>query len=87
MTSPEAAPRELEERWILARLDAARAELEDCLGRLDLAPATAILYHLTFDDFCDWYAEAIKPRLYEDDEAAVATALAALERSSLSSIP
>ena len=77
---PEAGPRELEERWILARLDAARAELEECLGRLDLAPATAILYHLTFDDFCDWYAEAIKPRLYEGDEAAVSTALAALER-------
>ena len=77
---PAAAPRELEERWILARLDSARAELEDCLGRLDPAPTTAILYHLTFDDFCDWYAEAIKPRLYEGDEAAVATALAALER-------
>ena len=77
---PEAVPRELEERWILARLDAARAELEDCLGRLDLAPATAILYHLTFDDFCDWYAEAIKPRLYEGDADAAATALAALER-------
>ncbi|HEX2428491.1 MAG TPA: valine--tRNA ligase [Gaiellaceae bacterium] len=77
---PEPAPRELEERWILARLDAARAELEDSLSRLDLAPVTAILYHLTFDDFCDWYAEAIKPRLYEGDEAAVSTALAALER-------
>ena len=34
------------------------------------------LYHLTFDDFCDWYAEAIKPRLYAGDEAAIATALA-----------
>ena len=77
---PEAAPRALEERWILARLDTARAELEECLGRLDLAPATAILYHLTFDDFCDWYAEAIKPRLYDRDEAAISTALAALER-------
>ena len=38
------------------------------------------LYRLTFDDFCDWYAEAIKPRLREDDEDAAATALAALER-------
>ena len=38
------------------------------------------LYHLTFDDFCDWYAEAIKPRLYDGDEDAQATALAALER-------
>ena len=38
------------------------------------------LYHLTFDDFCDWYAEAIKPRLYDGDADAQATALAALER-------
>ena len=27
--------------------------------------AANALYHLTFDDFCDWYAEAIKPRLYD----------------------
>ena len=33
---------------------------------------------MTFDEFCDWYAEAIKPRLGEDD--ARATAYAALER-------
>ncbi len=73
-------PRDLEERWILARLDAARAELEDAWARFDFAESTATLYHLTFDDFCDWYAEAIKPRLYDRDEAAIATALAALER-------
>ncbi len=36
------------------------------------------LYHLTFDDFCDWYLESIKPRLEEEDVRA--TALAALER-------
>jgi valyl-tRNA synthetase len=38
-----------------------------------------VLYHLTFDDFCDWYAEAIKPRLYDGDEDCRATSLAALE--------
>jgi valyl-tRNA synthetase len=78
--APALAPRDLEERWILARLDAARAELEDAWSRFDFAEATATLYHLTFDDFCDWYAEAIKPRLYDRDEAAVSTALVALER-------
>jgi valyl-tRNA synthetase len=77
---PEPRPRELEERWILARIDAARAEVEDAWSRFDFASSTATLYHLTFDDFCDWYAEAIKPRLYGDDEDAAATALAALER-------
>ncbi len=74
------SPQSLEERWILARLDAARAELEDAWSRFDFAESTATLYHLTFDDFCDWYAEAIKPRLYDRDQAAVSTALAALER-------
>jgi len=74
------SPQSLEERWILARLDAARAELEDAWSRFDFAESTATLYHLTFDDFCDWYAEAIKPRLYDRDQAAVSTALAGLER-------
>jgi valyl-tRNA synthetase len=77
---PEVAPRDLEERWILARIDTARGELEETWSRFDLASSTATLYHLTFDDFCDWYAEAIKPRLYDRDRDAVATALAALER-------
>src|SRR6266568_590417 len=76
----DARPRELEERWLLARLDAGQAELEDALGRYDFAGAVKLLYRLTFDDFCDWYAEAIKPRLYEGDADARATALGALER-------
>ena len=77
---PDARPRELEERWILARLDATRAELEGAWGRFEFAPSVQALYRLVFDDFCDWYAEAVKPRLREGDEDAAATALAALER-------
>jgi valyl-tRNA synthetase len=38
------------------------------------------LYHLTFDDFCDWYLESVKGRLYDGDADARATATAALER-------
>ena len=53
----------LEERWILARLDATRAEVEEAWSRFEFSPSVQALYHLTFDDFCDWYAEAIKPRL------------------------
>ncbi len=77
---PEALPRDLEERWILARLDSARAVLEEHWGRFEFAAGANALYRLTFDDFCDWYAEAVKPRLYDRDQAAQATALAALER-------
>ena len=77
---PAARPEALEERWILARIDAVRDEVESCWRRFDFSATTVALYHLTFDDFCDWYAEAIKPRLYAEDDAAAATALAALER-------
>ena len=77
---PRVNPRETEERWILARLEATRAEMEADLTAFDFSHAVHSLYRLTFDDFCDWYAEAIKPRLYDEDEDAAATALAALER-------
>ncbi len=76
----ELRPKTIEERWILARLDRVRAEVEESLAAFDFSHAVQSLYRLTFDDFCDWYAEAIKPRLYDRDADAVATALAALER-------
>jgi valyl-tRNA synthetase len=73
-------PKETVERWILARIDATRGEIERDFAEFDFAHAVDRLYHLTFDDFCDWYAEAIKPRLYDGDDDAKATALIALER-------
>jgi valyl-tRNA synthetase len=76
---PEARPQAIEEQWILSRLDEARGLLQDAIPRFEFAACVAALYHLTFDDFCDWYAEAIKPRLYDGDADARATALAALE--------
>jgi valyl-tRNA synthetase len=79
-SEPELRPRELEEHWILARLDAAREQVDDALGSFEFFRAVDALYHVTFDDFCDWYLEAIKPRLRDGDEDARATALAALER-------
>jgi valyl-tRNA synthetase len=75
---PDARPSSVEERWILARIDATRAEFEADLASFDFAHAVQRLYHLTFDDFCDWYLESIKPRLDEEDVRA--TALVALER-------
>jgi valyl-tRNA synthetase len=78
--TPDLRPRDLEEQWIVTRLDAAQAQVNDHLSRFEFAAATSVLYHVTFDDFCDWYAEAIKPRLYDGDEDAQATALANLEK-------
>jgi valyl-tRNA synthetase len=76
----DARPSSLEERWIFARLERARQELESALSEYRFALAAQAIYRVTFDEFCDWYAEAIKPRLYDGDADAQATALAALER-------
>jgi valyl-tRNA synthetase len=76
----EARPSSLEERWILARIDATRAEVERDFASYDFSHAVDRLYHLTFDDFCDWYLESIKPRLETGDAGVKATAFEALER-------
>jgi valyl-tRNA synthetase len=80
VTEVEERPSSLEERWILARLSQTQRAFEANLDAFDFSHLVQELYHLTFDDFCDWYLEAIKPRLYEDDADALATAGAALER-------
>jgi len=73
-------PASLEERWILARLSQTQRRVESLYDAFDFAHAMDELYHLTFDDFCDWYLEAVKGRLYDGDADARATATAALER-------
>jgi valyl-tRNA synthetase len=78
--APEERPRTLEEHWILARLSQTQREVERLLDEFDFSHLVAELYHVTFDDFCDWYAEAVKGRLYDGDDDARATATAALER-------
>jgi valyl-tRNA synthetase len=73
-------PKETVERWILARIDATRGEIERDFAEFDFAHAVDRLYHLVYDDFCDWFLEATKPRLHAGDADARATALGALAR-------
>jgi valyl-tRNA synthetase len=78
--APDERPLALEEEWMLARLSQSQRAAERYLDEFDFSHLVDELYHLTFDDFCDWYAEAIKQRLYDGDADARATATAALER-------
>src|SRR6185436_4082717 len=64
----------------LARLSQTQRAYEEFLGAFDFAHAADELYHVTFDDFCDWYLEAVKQRLYDGDADARTTAFSALER-------
>jgi valyl-tRNA synthetase len=63
---PDEADRRVEDRWILSRLEAARAEVEAAWEEHDLARVARALYHFTWDEYCDWYLELAKLR---DDAA------------------
>jgi valyl-tRNA synthetase len=55
----------IEDRWILSRLAAARAEVEARIGDYDFSHAALALYDFVYGELCDWYLELVKPRLYE----------------------
>ncbi|MDX6551424.1 MAG: valyl-tRNA synthetase, partial [Gaiellales bacterium] len=73
-----------EDVWMLSRLEAARGDVLRLIDAYDFSGAVKTLYSLIWTDFCDWYVEAAKARLYGDDEQArrevSATLLWVLER-------
>jgi valyl-tRNA synthetase len=75
---PDAAPApvEVEDAWILSRLQAAKAEVARAIDGFEFHHAVLTLYAFVYDELCDWYLELVKPRLYaEDDGATAAVAL------------
>ncbi len=77
----EAAPRREtpEDRWIVSRLQRVVAETTDRIEAYDFSRAALELYAFLWSDYCDWYLEIAKPRLYEGTGAA--TALHVLEET------
>ena len=66
---PETAKLELADKWILSKFNQTIAETREYLDKYGMGEAAKILYEFTWGDFCDWYIELVKPRLYGKDEA------------------
>jgi len=62
----------LEDRWILSRLSKTVAEVTALLDRYQFDQATRALRDFTWNEFCDWYLEMIKPRLRSADHRPLA---------------
>jgi valyl-tRNA synthetase len=60
----------LEDQWILSRLAAVTEAVSTALDQYDFHDAAQALYRFTWDDFCDWYVEAAKRRLWAGENAA-----------------
>ncbi len=56
----------IEDRWIASRWNSALGDILRQIDAYDFSAATKTLYAFVYD-FCDWYIEALKPRLYGDD--------------------
>jgi valyl-tRNA synthetase len=66
------------DRWILSRLAAVTAEVDELFEQFELGKACDALYHFAWDEFCDWYLELAKVPLSGSDPQAAATTRAVL---------
>ena len=70
-----------EDKWRLSRVNDAAKYIETAIERYDLALAGQRAYDLIWNEYCDWYIELVKGRLYGDDEADKAVARAVLVKA------
>jgi valyl-tRNA synthetase len=75
---PGPGPLSVPDRWILSRLAAVTAEVDELFGAFEFAKACEALYHFAWDEFCDWYLELAKATLGGDDPDAAAATRAVL---------
>ena len=61
---------ELEDKWILSKLNAAIPAITENMDRYELGVAAQKIYDFIWDDYCDWYIELTKSRLQGEDAGA-----------------
>jgi len=59
---------DIADRWILTRLNEAIREVTEGIESFELSLASQKVYDFIWSEFCDWYIEMAKPRLYGEDE-------------------
>lgn len=59
----------VEDRWILSRFNDVTGEVTDNLNKFELGIAAQKIYDFAWNEFCDWYIEIIKTRLYGEEGA------------------
>ena len=58
---------ETADKWIISRYSAVSRQVTEMLDRYELGEAARVLYEFIWNEFCDWYIELVKPRLYGKD--------------------
>ena len=58
----------IEDKWILNKFDKLVADVTRNMENYDLGVALDKIYNFIWNEFCDWYIEMVKPRIYSNDE-------------------
>ncbi len=69
VSAPKREDLEPADRWIISRLNRLVKEVTDNMENYELGIAVQKIYDFIWDEFCDWYIEMVKPRLYNTDDA------------------
>ena len=67
------------DRWILSKLNTLAKDVTENMENFDLGVAVGKIYDFIWEEFCDWYIEMVKPRLYNDEDTTKAAALYTLK--------
>ena len=57
------------DRWILSKVNSLTKEMTENMDKFELGIAVQKVHDFIWDEFCDWYIEMVKPRLYSTDDA------------------
>ncbi len=73
----EAAPSQLTDadKWILSKVNRLAEEVTSNMDKFELGIAVQKIYDFIWEEFCDWYIEMMKPRLYDEEDETKPAAL------------
>ena len=68
ITEPDKAELEVADQWILSAANTVAREITDNMEKYELGVAVQKIYDFVWTEFCDWYIEFVKPRLFAKEE-------------------
>ena len=74
------------DKWILSKVNTLEKDVTDNMENYDLGVAVQKIYDFIWEEFCDWYIEMVKPRLWNDDDTTKAAALYTLKTVLINSL-
>ncbi len=63
------------DRWIISKCNTLTKDVTDLMDKYEMGIALSKIYDFVWEEFCDWYIEMVKPRLYSDEDETKAAAI------------